>query len=716
MFNIQDISLTFTINYFLLFITLLIIVVYTFYIYKFTIPEVALSFKSILILLRTFALFFLFIIIFEPVLTYSQKIIIEPVQYWFFDNSKSITIEDKTNREETFKKITNELQQSQLMQNAKLFTFGSEVRELEQTGFDYIYFDEPVTNFAKIFNLKDIKEKNIASFVIISDGVITDGVNPIFTAERLNIPVHSVGIGDTASRNDLEIRRVLYNEFVYAETPTAINVSINNKGFSGKNVELTLFEDDTMISQETISLKDDGIYNADFTYIPVFEGEKKLTLSLTQLEGEHTYANNRHVFFVNVLDTKINIVVISGSPSSDLSFLLQSLRTDDNLEVKTITQVAVKKYLENVNIDSRIDSADVFFLVGFPSKETEDELTNKVLSNIREKNIPYFIMLSPGTDINKLRVMQGELPFTINRQLEGFSQVQPNITGEFLRHPLLQNNAANIVDAWNNLPPIVKSNYELVPKPESEIISRLKINNVPLNTALIVSRRLGKKNSIALLAADSWRWKLQTAQRNLDLYDRFIHNSVKWLNIKDDQKQFDVNTSKRIYALGESVEFAAQVYDDAFNPLSDAGVTIKIKSPDDETEVNLNALGSGLYEGSFQTQTTGDFSFSAEASLNGKKIGNDEGKFSIGDVDIELLNPSMDKEFLMTLSNNTAGNFFHYSDYNKLFDKLNEEINISSKDQVSKSEINLWSNEWLLIIVIFLFSLEWFLRKRAGML
>jgi hypothetical protein len=32
------------------------------------------------------------------------------------------------------------------------------------------------------------------------------------------------------------------------------------------------------------------------------------------------------------------------------------------------------------------------------------------------------------------------------------------------------------------------------------------------------------------------------------------------------------------------------------------------------------------------------------------------------------------------------------------------------------SDINLWSNEWLLMIAIFLFGLEWFLRKRSGML
>jgi hypothetical protein len=40
----------------------------------------------------------------------------------------------------------------------------------------------------------------------------------------------------------------------------------------------------------------------------------------------------------------------------------------------------------------------------------------------------------------------------------------------------------------------------------------------------------------------------------------------------------------------------------------------------------------------------------------------------------------------------------------------------SLRDKIVTSDITLWSDEWLMVIAIFLFSLEWFLRKRAGML
>ncbi len=51
-----------------------------------------------------------------------------------------------------------------------------------------------------------------------------------------------------------------------------------------------------------------------------------------------------------------------------------------------------------------------------------------------------------------------------------------------------------------------------------------------------------------------------------------------------------------------------------------------------------------------------------------------------------------------------------------LIRKLNE-LNLSaSKEKLKTSEIRLWSDEWLLVIVILLFAIEWFLRKRSGML
>jgi hypothetical protein len=76
----------------------------------------------------------------------------------------------------------------------------------------------------------------------------------------------------------------------------------------------------------------------------------------------------------------------------------------------------------------------------------------------------------------------------------------------------------------------------------------------------------------------------------------------------------------------------------------------------------------------------------------------------------------MNYEFLNLLSQSTHGEFFLPDEFNKYENKISSLISGSSKEKIVTSEISLWSTEWLLGLVVLLFSLEWFLRKRFGML
>ncbi len=717
MFNFERINLDLSFPSILFFLFLILLVGYAIYSYRYTIPEISGGKKIFLIILRSLALALLLFVFFEPVLTLAKKKVLEPVNLIFLDNSRSIRINDGTNREQTEKDFVAGLKQNNLSGNSMLFTFGSNVKGINYDSLQDLNFSEGSTNFANIFSKAAKINQNISSVVIVSDGDINDGSDPLHTAVKMNIPVYTVGIGDSTARNDVAVKNVLFNQMIYAATPTSIVAAITNTGFANKNITVTLYENDAFVQQKNITLSPDGIQNVGFTYTPKTGGEKKLAVVASNTPGEFTFANNRKVFYINVLSNKVKVLVLAGSPSSDVSFVKNTLRSDDNFSVSSITQVASGKYVERSEDQQRlIDSANVFFLIGFPSKETSPQLFQSVIKEITEKDKPYFISLSSGVDFSKLKLLQSELPFIIGNISNDYLEIQPDISASQQENPLLQNNAANPIAAWNNLPPIYQPNVEMTAKPESEIISKVKINNVPINRPLILTRTLGSKKSIAVLAKDIWRWKLETAPQNLDLFDRFIIGSVKWLNTKEDHKQVTIKTSKKLYSPGEQVDFNAQVYDQTFNPVSDADVNVKIKSGSDNYEVNLNPLGNGLYEGTFQTNKPGDYTFAGDATVNNTKLGTDNGKFNIGEVDIEMLNPRMNYNYLSLLSNQTGGKFFYNSNYKQLYPILKELNKKSSKDKIEVSDINLWSNEWLLAIAILLFGLEWFFRKRSGML
>jgi hypothetical protein len=712
MFGYDKIDLSLSFNYIYFVIGVIILAGYSYYVYRYTLPPVSNFKRYFLLILRSLALALLLFIFFEPVITLTKKIILTPTNLFYFDDSRSMLIDDKTNRLGTIKDLIKKINNSSIDKNNEYFSFGSSVKLLNGDNLNQLKFSEPYTDFASIF--RDIKQtdKNIVSITIISDGVITAGSTPIYTAEKLGIPVFTVGIGDSSRQNDIQIKNIIHNDFIYAETPTTILATILNSGFSDKPASVSLFDGNQLLEQKNIILDKSGVNSVSFDYTPKQSGEKKLSVKIDKVKGESTLLNNQKIFYINVLSNKINVLLIAGSPSPDLTFIKNTLSNDNNLTVNTLTQIASGKFLEQ-NADSKLDSANIIFLIGYPTNSVSDDFYNLLVNKLENKNTPLFFILTGDVSVNKLNRLKNILPFKIQNIENNYVQVQPDIQINEINNPILQ---GTTISEWNNLPPVEQAYSIINVNPESKILSKVQIANTPRNIPLIISRSFGSKRAIAIMAKDIWRWKLQTANKNLTLFDNFLINSVRWLNAPEDKKRVKVITSKKFYSSGESVEFTAQVYDESFNPVNRAEVKINITSNDYKTELLLNSLGSGLYEGSFLPDQNGDYTFAGSALLDGKNLGTDKGNFNVGDMEVEFLDTKMNYDFLNLLSTQTKGKYFPPSKIDDLISELKNIDLQSSKEKITTSEIRLWSDEWFMAIVILLFAVEWFLRKKSGML
>ncbi len=150
----------------------------------------------------------------------------------------------------------------------KYYSFGSLVEEINEDSLLNLDFSEATTDFSKIFSKINQKENNISAITIISDGVITNGSTPIYTAEKTGIPVFTVGIGDSSRKNDVEIKNVINNEFIYAGTPSTILATILNKGFEGKTTQISLYENSQLIEQKNLQLSESGVNSIAFRLHP----------------------------------------------------------------------------------------------------------------------------------------------------------------------------------------------------------------------------------------------------------------------------------------------------------------------------------------------------------------------------------------------------------------------------------------------------------------
>ncbi len=712
MTNLESIRVLISGSWLVFFLFLISFVAFSFFIYRFTLPKINPRLKLLLTFIRALALILILFLIFEPVISSLFQFTNKQHTYIFIDKSNSIAAKDSANRTEQINSFVNYLRsQSQL--DIKTFSFANKLDSLDENGLESLKLDGIQSNFANIAGLISKKQLNIASAIILSDGIITEGIDPTFQLEKMQIPIFTVGIGDTASKKDIEVLAISNNKFVYAGKETKIEASIKNLGYSNRIVRAVLKDEDKVIDTKDITLNNSGFNKVQFSFTPINGGEKKLTLSVNSLEGESTFINNSKSVFIDVLTTKINIALIAGSPSSDVSAISNALSFDKNIYVQKMIHVAGNKFWDNEK-NNNLDSAKVFFLINFPTFNTPQQIVDQVFSKLERMNKPFFILISPFTDLTRLRNFNRILPVSINNTSQESILVQPEIQSQEFSSSFTQ--IGNSISIWNNLPPVNQVNIEITAKPESKVIVRSRVRDILLGNPLAVIRSIGNQRSFLINASGIWSWSLQNAEKNPEFFNNFINEIVKWLSLNSNKKQFSVSTNKKVYSPGEQVEFIAELYDNSFNTIDTASVSVNIKSNLDEYDISMNRLGKGLYNGFFTPLTKGDYSFSGKVQLNGDAKFSNESRLLVNNTSLEKADTKMRIDFLKQLAVFTGGNYYPVDNYSSIKQNLLNQIKLRSKNTYINSELDLRNNFMILALVIFLFGLEWLLRKRSGLL
>jgi hypothetical protein len=112
----------------------------------------------------------------------------------------------------------------------------------------------------------------------------------------------------------------------------------------------------------------------------------------------------------------------------------------------------------------------------------------------------------------------------------------------------------------------------------------------------------------------------------------------------------------------------------------------------------------------------GDYTFKATASFEGQPLGEDNGRFSIGELNLEYQDTRMNAQLLRQIAARSGGAFFLPSDLPDLSATLGTQPTFVARAVHTSREFELWNWKYMLALVVALFAVEWFIRKRSGML
>jgi len=725
----NSISIGFSGSVWIYFLLVLIAFGLTLYTYRVTIPPITNFFRTILIVLRTLAISLLLFVIFEPILTRISARIVKPKVAVLIDNSLSVAMNDSrgSRKEELIAALKNSGIKDFKNDEIIFANFDSDVSPIFSFNTDSLKLNGQATDISKAINWasKNIETQNIQAILMFTDGAFNAGINPIYSAEQFGKPVFIVGVGDSNQAKDIALESIITNDITYVDIPVPVNINLLVNGFEQGELKVQLFDNNNQIAEQNILINPETRnYPLVFEYIPKTEGVHKLTARASQLQGEITLKNNQISEFIRVLKGKRKIVIFAGSPSPDLTFLRNSFSQEKDIEIKTFVQKQGSEYYDVAPTQSEIKDAELIVFVGFPIVSTPNSSLD-LIKNELANGKPLLLIASQNLDYYKLKILEDFMPFTVQSTRPNEFLVVPDISEKATGNPIIRvNGNEQDKNLWNELPPIFRTETFVRVKPESEIISSFKVNNVPFKEPLIVSRSFQGQKTIAVLGYGIYRWKLlgyaaevaKGRKDAVDLFNIFIQNSRKWLSVNQDKKNVVIKTNKKFYVSGEKISFIAQVYDAAYNFVDNATVNVKIQGNNEQRDLILVSMGNGRYTADVSGLREGDHSFKGSASLNGKLLGSDDGRFTIGDLSPEYQNFTMNAKLLRTITDRSGGKFYTSENVANFKDDLKNVRNFNEKSVVNKSEIALWNLFWILIIIVLLLSLEWFIRKRLGML
>ena len=128
--------------------------------------------------------------------------------------------------------------------------------------------------------------------------------------------------------------------------------------------------------------------------------------------------------------------------------------------------------------------------------------------------------------------------------------------------------------------------------------------------------------------------------------------------------------------------------------------------------VNVFVQGSDAQGTAIARGSRGEYRLTVIGKVNGQPIGEDSARFLVTQDDKELESPTADPNLLASIATTTGGKVLKPEELIKELKTLDLR---QFREFESQEEFRLWDNWVMLLLFVFVISLEWVIRRKMGM-
>ena len=639
----------------------------------------------LLFFLKTSSLFLLILLLINPTIKTTELETLKPVLSVLVDNSNSILFFNEDKNITSFLKKIKEDKSINEKFDIQEYSFGSKLNSL-----DTLTFTDSETNISEaISSLNELNENKIAPVVLLTDGNQTLGYDYEFINSDQKI--YPIVFGDTVQYKDVKISQVNVNKYSYIKNKFPVEVLLNYQG------------DETIISQFSISKKGKTIFSKRIEFSPSDnsktittnlksnkEGLHYYTASLKTIKGEKNTKNNNKKFSVEVINEQTKILILTSVLHPDIGTLKKAIEKNK--------QRTVDVFLIN-NFKKKVDDYQLI-IINQVNKEFKD-----VFKQIKTKNKNFFLISGKTTDWNFINKQQLKIARNTINQTESYEAVLNNSFLTFTQKDI----------GFHQFPPLKDKFGDIIISKEHQILLFQKINGIENKQPLLVTFEDNSQKSGILFGEGLWKWRVASFLKTNTFqdFDEFIDNLIQYLVSIKKRNRLEINIED-LYPSNSTINIAALYTDKNYKFDTRASLEITITNiKTNKTTKTPFSLVHNYYQAEIENLTSGNYNY--EVSDVGADI-TKLGTFKITEYQLEEQFTNANSKKLLKTAAKTGGRVYYKEEVKKLKDELLENKSFYITQKSIFKEQNLIDWKWILCCIIFLISLEWFIRKYHGKL
>lgn len=653
---------------------------YYLYYYKVKQPT---KINLVLAIIRSLAIFLIILLLINP--TIPEKVLFPQKTKLsvLVDNSSSIKYFKK---DSLVKHILESLKTDKKLNkkfNIDYYSFGNKF-QLNDT----FNFDENQTDISiPLKRISKIQKNTTNPILLISDGNQTLGNDYQFV--KIKEPIFPIVVGDTSKYKDVKISQINVNRYSFINNKFPVETILQYDGDQPVSLRYSIEKNGKIIFNKQVNFTKTNNSRILKTFIKATqEGPNLFKSKIQSLKNEKNRTNNSKNFSVEVNNKQSKILIVSSFYHPDLGALKKAIESDKQRKVK-IEIISNEK--------NQIDDYQTVILY------QPDEKFNLLLNQLNSKKLSFVLITGSKTDWSFINTKSLGINKKNINQLENYSAA---FNSSFLTF-----SQKNI--GFENFPPLLDYFGELTISIPHQTLLFQNINGFSSQKPLLISTNERNHKKIFLFGEDLWKWRSSSFQKDnsFQYFDKFIGSIIQYTTNKKIRDRLDLEI-KPSYNINSKILISAFYVDENYQFDNRATLLLTIVNKDTNEksilpfslfdssyQIYLNSLNSGKYE----------YILTVEGQNISKK-----GSFVVNDFFVEEQFTSANSNKLGLLAKKTKGELYFEDNYNLLIDKLVNDNRFNIEQKSKEISTSLIDKTWMMLFVIFLLSLEWFIRKYFG--